>query len=225
VLKALRSALPPSPLAEGRADMLAPFETLPAMLLLVALAAYLLGSVPFGVVITRALGLGDLRAIGSGNIGATNVLRTGNRGAALATLLLDAGKGGIAVLIARALLAEDAAQVAALASFLGHLFPVWLGFRGGKGVATFLGTLLALAWPAGLLACATWAVVAAIWRISSLSALLAAASVPLWLIVLGRPDALALALILVALVWQRHGANIARLRAGTEPRIGAGRKA
>jgi|SRR5690554_1406382 len=201
--------------------MLPAFETAPGLLLLVAALAYLLGSVPFGLVITRALGLGDLRAIGSGNIGATNVLRTGNRGAALATLLLDAGKGGIAVLLARAALGEDAAQVAALASFLGHLFPVWLGFRGGKGVATLLGTLLALAWPVGLLACATWAVTAAIWRISSLSALVASASVPVWLVLLGRSGAVALALLLAALVWQRHAANIARIRAGTEPRIGA----
>lgn len=201
--------------------MLPAFETAPGLLLLVAALAYLLGSVPFGLVITRALGLGDLRAIGSGNIGATNVLRTGNKGAALATLLLDAGKGGIAVVLARAALGEDAAQMAALTSFLGHLFPVWLGFRGGKGVATLLGTLLALAWPVGLLACATWAVTAAIWRMSSLAALVASASVPVWLVLLGRPGAVMLALVLAALVWQRHGANIARLRAGTEPRIGA----
>jgi len=201
--------------------MLPVFDTAPALLLLVAALAYLLGSVPFGLVITRALGLGDLRAIGSGNIGATNVLRTGNKGAALATLLLDAGKGGIAVLIARFTLGEDGAQVAALAAFLGHLFPVWLGFRGGKGVATFIGTLLALAWPAGLLACATWVAMAAISRISSLSALVAAASAPFWLLVLGRADAMVLAFLMAALVWQRHATNIARLRAGTEPRIGA----
>ncbi|MCC5971070.1 MAG: glycerol-3-phosphate 1-O-acyltransferase PlsY [Pararhodobacter sp.] len=201
--------------------MLPVFETAPVLLLLVAVLAYLLGSVPFGLVITRALGLGDLRTIGSGNIGATNVLRTGNKGAALATLLLDAGKGGIAVLLARAAVGEDAAQLAALASFLGHLFPVWLGFRGGKGVATFIGTLLALAWPVGLLVCATWAATVAISRISSLSALVAAASVPVWLLVLGRADSLALAVLLAVLVWQRHATNIARLRAGTEPRIGA----
>ena len=201
--------------------MLPVVDTAPALLLLVAVLAYLLGSVPFGLVITRALGLGDLRSIGSGNIGATNVLRTGNKGAALATLLLDAGKGGIAVLLARVALGEDAAQLAALASFLGHLFPVWLGFRGGKGVATFLGTLLALAWPVGLLACATWVAMAAISRISSLAALVAAASAPLWLLLLGQFEALALAILLAALVWQRHAANIARLRAGTEPKIGA----
>jgi acyl phosphate:glycerol-3-phosphate acyltransferase len=201
--------------------MLPAIDAAPALLLLVAVGAYLLGSIPFGLVIARALGLGDLRAIGSGNIGATNVLRTGHRGAALATLLLDAGKGGIAVLAARFALGEDAAQVAALFSFLGHLFPVWLGFRGGKGVATFLGTLLALAWPAGLLACATWVAVAALTRISSLSALVATAATPLWLLLLGRSEAVALSLVLAALVFVRHAENIARLRHGTETRIGA----
>jgi len=195
-----------------------------ATLALVAVLAYLLGSVPFGVVITKVMGLGDLRQIGSGNIGATNVLRTGNKGAAAATLLLDSGKGAAAVLLARALTAEDGAQLAALASFLGHLFPVWLGFKGGKGVATFLGTLLALAWPAGLLACATWLVVAALSRISSLSALVATLLSPLWLWLVGMPEASALAAVLAALVWLRHGENIARLRAGTEPRIGKKRQ-
>lgn len=192
----------------------------PLLLLAVAALSYLLGSIPFGIVITRALGLGDLRQIGSGNIGATNVLRTGNKPAALATLLLDAGKGGIAVLLARWLVGEDAAQVAAAASFLGHLFPVWLGFKGGKGVATFLGTLLALAWPVGIAACLTWLVTAAVSRISSLSALVATASAPVWLVVLGQPQMAALALGLAVLVWVRHSANIARLRAGTEPKIG-----
>jgi glycerol-3-phosphate acyltransferase PlsY len=199
-----------------------PDVTSPALiLLLVALASYLLGSIPFGVVITRALGLGDLRQIGSGNIGATNVLRTGNRAAAAATLILDAAKGAVAVLLARAWVGPDAAQVAALFAFLGHLYPVWLQFRGGKGVATFLGTLLALAWPVGLAACATWAVTAAVSRISSLSALVAAGLAPVWLLIFGRGQMLALVIILAALVFLRHGANIARLRAGTEPRIGA----
>lgn len=198
-----------------------PFTTDPLVLALVALGAYLLGSVPFGIVITRALGLGDLRKIGSGNIGATNVLRTGNKGAALATLLLDAGKGGIAVLIAQALTgAADAAQLAALASFLGHLFPFWLGFKGGKGVATFLGTLLALAWPIGIAACVTWLATAALTRISSLSALIAAASVPVWMWVFGNTDMLVLGLSLAALVIWRHKDNIARIIAGTEPKIG-----
>lgn len=191
------------------------------LLAAVALLGYLLGSVPFGIVITRALGLGDLRQIGSGNIGATNVLRTGNRGAALATLLLDAAKGSVAVLLARALVgAEDAAQLAGLAAFLGHLFPVWLRFRGGKGVATFLGTLIALAWPVGLASCATWAVVAAAARISSLAALVSAAASTFWMLYLGEGRMLVLGAVLTVLVYVRHGANIARLRAGTEPRIG-----
>lgn len=197
------------------------FTTDPLLLCLVAVGSYLLGSVPFGIVITRMLGLGDLRQIGSGNIGATNVLRTGNKGAALATLLLDAGKGGIAVLIARGLTgAGDAAQVAAFASFLGHLYPVWLGFKGGKGVATFLGTLLALAWPVGLAACGTWLVTAIVTRISSLSALVAAASVAIWMWVFGQPQMIALGIILAALIFWRHSANIQRILAGTEPKIG-----
>ena len=197
-------------------DITSPF----LLLLLTAALSYLLGSIPFGIVITRALGLGDLRKIGSGNIGATNVLRTGNKPAALATLLLDAGKGGIAVLIARALVGPDAAQVAALFSFLGHLFPVWLGFKGGKGVATFLGTLVALAWPVGLATCATWLVVALISRISSLSALVAAALSPVWLALFGFPEMTVLSIALAALIFVRHQPNIARIRAGTEPRIG-----
>lgn len=192
----------------------------PLALGLTALLAYLAGSIPFGVVITRAMGLGDLRQIGSGNIGATNVLRTGNKPAAAATLILDAAKGGIAVLIARAAVGEDAAQIAALASFLGHLYPVWLGFKGGKGVATFLGILLALVWPVGLLACATWAATAALTRISSASALAASALSPGFLAFAGYSDMVLLALLLAALVWIRHAANIRRMRDGTEPKIG-----
>lgn len=187
---------------------------------LAILFGYLLGSIPFGVILARLGGLGDLRKIGSGNIGATNVLRTGNKGLAALTLLLDALKGTAAVLIA-ANWGADLAMIAGLGALLGHIFPVWLGFRGGKGVATFLGTLLALAWPAGLLACATWAAVAAMSRISSLSALVAAASTPLWLVLVGRSEAFILSVLLAALVILRHGENIARLRAGTEPRIGA----
>jgi glycerol-3-phosphate acyltransferase PlsY len=190
------------------------------ILVLMAVMGYLLGSIPFGVLITRALGLGDLRAIGSGNIGATNVLRTGNRKAAFATLLLDGAKGAVAVLIARALFSDDAAQMAGAAAFLGHLYPVWLRFKGGKGVATFLGISLALAWPLGLAACAIWLAVAVVCRISSLAALTAAAStVPLaW--VFGRPDLMMLCAVLAALVFLRHRTNIARLAMGTEPRIG-----
>ncbi|MGA1209781.1 MAG: glycerol-3-phosphate 1-O-acyltransferase PlsY [Gemmobacter sp.] len=195
--------------------------TSPVLFALVAIAGYLMGSVPFGILMARAFGLGDLRKVGSGNIGATNVLRTGNRTAAALTLGLDAAKGAAAVLIARAAgLAEDAAALAGLAAFLGHLFPVWIGFRGGKGVATFLGTLLALAPLAGVAACATWLVTAAVFRISSLSALVAAALAPLYMLALGEGGVLAAALM-AALVYVRHGANIARLRAGTEPRIGA----
>ncbi len=194
--------------------------TSPLLLILVGVLGYLLGSVPFGLVITRALGLGDLRAIGSGNIGATNVLRTGHKGAALATLILDAAKGAIAVLIARLALGEDAAQVAGGMAFLGHLFPVWLGFKGGKGVATFLGTLLALAWPVGLAACATWAVAAFVTRISSASALVAAATSGLWCFVFDRGDALFLSFALMLLVYMRHWPNLQRIKAGTEPKIG-----
>ena len=182
--------------------------------------SYLLGSIPFGLLVARVMGLGDLRSIGSGNIGATNVLRTGSKVAAAATLILDAGKGAAAVLIARALFGEQAALIAALGAFFGHLFPVWLKFRGGKGVATFLGIMLALSFPAGLAACATWLVVALTTRYSSLAALVAAAATPIWLWIFGRPDAIPLALALAALVWLRHHANIRRLLGGEEPRIG-----
>ncbi|MFN3646323.1 MAG: glycerol-3-phosphate 1-O-acyltransferase PlsY [Gemmobacter sp.] len=184
-----------------------------------AVFGYLLGSVPFGIVMARLFGLGDLRKIGSGNIGATNVLRTGNKPAAFLTLVLDAGKGGIAVLLARWLAAEDAAQIAGAAAFFGHLFPIWLGFKGGKGVATCLGTLLALFWPVGLAACALWLMTAALTRISSLSALVAAALSPVAAVLLGRPDLSALTILLAALIFVRHDANIRRLLRGEEPRI------
>ncbi|MFN5996285.1 MAG: glycerol-3-phosphate 1-O-acyltransferase PlsY [Paracoccaceae bacterium] len=196
------------------------FVTSQGLLLLTALLAYLLGSIPFGVLVTKAMGLGDLRQIGSGNIGATNVLRTGNKGAALATLLLDGGKGAVAVLLARWLVAEDAAQVAGLAAFLGHLYPVWLGFRGGKGVATFLGVLLALNWMVGIAACATWLLAAVLTRTSSIAALVAAASSGLWIIALTDGSLLILSLILTILIYVRHSENLKRIKAGTEPRIG-----
>jgi glycerol-3-phosphate acyltransferase PlsY len=192
----------------------------PSLLILTAVLAYLLGSIPFGIVITRALGLGDLRQIGSGNIGATNVLRTGNKGAAFATLVLDAAKGAIAVLIARALLGEDAAQLAGIAAFLGHLFPVWLGFRGGKGVATFLGTLIALNWQVGLAVCATWLVMAVLSRTSSIAALIAAASTSGWLVYFGQLRLLLMVIFLTILVYIRHAENLKRIKAGTEPKIG-----
>ncbi|MEM8958662.1 MAG: glycerol-3-phosphate 1-O-acyltransferase PlsY [Pseudomonadota bacterium] len=201
---------------------MAELTSAPVALLVTALLAYLLGSVPFGIVIARLFGLGDLRKIGSGNIGATNVLRTGNKPAAALTLVLDAAKGGVAVLIARAALGEDASQIAGFAAFLGHCFPVWLGFKGGKGVATFLGTLIALAWPVGLAACATWLTVAALLRISSLAALVAAATSPVWALLLGYGSTAALCAALAVLVVLRHRPNIARLLAGTEPRIGKG---
>lgn len=200
--------------------MIPMIETGGPTLALVALAAYLLGSVPFGIVMARLFGLGDLRQIGSGNIGATNVLRTGNRPAAALTLILDAGKGGIAVLIARALFAEDAAQVAGFAAFLGHCFPVFLRFQGGKGVATFIGTLLALWWPAGLGACLIWLLVAAVTRYSSLSALVAAVLAPVVVQLTGRPEATVLCVLLATLIVTRHRENIQRLLAGTETKIG-----
>jgi glycerol-3-phosphate acyltransferase PlsY len=196
------------------------FETAAAVLILWAGIGYLLGSIPFGMVLARVMGLGNLRDIGSGNIGATNVLRTGNKGAAALTLILDGGKGAAAVLLARSLAGEDAAQLAGLAAFVGHCYPVWLGFAGGKGVATFLGVLLALAWPVGVAACLTWLATAALARISSLAAMVAAASSPLWALMLGHDGAVALALVLTALILWRHRGNIARIRAGSEPRIG-----
>jgi len=195
-------------------------ETPIYLLGLAGLAAYLLGSVPFGILMARAFGLGDLRRIGSGNIGATNVLRTGNRTAAALTLILDAGKGAAAVLAARWALGPDAAQLAGLAAMLGHVYPVFLGFAGGKGVATYLGTLLALSLPVGLAACGTWLIVAAALRYSSLAALIAAASSAIWALAFGASDLVALALVLSALIFWRHRENIARLKAGTESRIG-----
>ena len=198
-------------------DLVTPLPWLAAT----ALLSYLLGAVPFGLVMARLFGLGDLRAIGSGNIGATNVLRTGNKLAAFLTLLGDAGKGAVAVALALAVLGRDAGQVAALAAFLGHAFPVWIGFRGGKAVATFLGVMLVLAWSVGLALCATWLAVATVTRISSLGAIVAAASAPLWALWLAPPLVL-LALILGALVVLFHRPNIRRIARGEEPRIGRG---
>lgn len=195
-------------------------ETSVAGLILWALIGYGLGSIPFGMILARVMGLGNLREIGSGNIGATNVLRTGNKKAAALTLLLDGAKGAVAVLLARALAGEDAAQIAALAAFLGHCFPIWLKFRGGKGVATFLGIMIALAWPVGLACCATWAAVAAVSRISSMAALVAAASSTFFMVFLGHAGALLLGMVLTVLVFIRHKDNIKRIKAGTETRIG-----
>ncbi len=189
------------------------------LMIAAAVLGYLLGSIPFGLLLTRMAGLGDIRNIGSGNIGATNVLRTGNKGLALATLLLDGAKGAAAVLIARAV-HDDLAVVAGACAFLGHLFPVWLKFKGGKGVATALGTWIALAWPIGLLACATWLIVALIFRYSSLSALLAVALAPVYAIWLGSPALIWFGIGVAILVWIRHHENIRRLLKGEEPKIG-----
>jgi glycerol-3-phosphate acyltransferase PlsY len=187
---------------------------------LVGLAlGYLLGSIPFGLLLTRAAGLGDIRKIGSGNIGATNVLRTGNKALALATLLLDGGKGAVAVLIAR-YWGPEMMLLAGAGAILGHLYPVWLGFKGGKGVATGLGILLALDWRLGGLACVTWLAVALIFRYSSLSALLAFLLAPIYAWLLAGPRLAVFALLLAALVWWRHRENIRRLLKGEEPRIG-----
>jgi glycerol-3-phosphate acyltransferase PlsY len=190
------------------------------VLLLWAVIGYLLGSIPFGVVVARAMGLGNLRNIGSGNIGATNVLRTGSKPAAIATLLLDGAKGAVALLLARAVSGEDAAQLAALMAMIGHCYPVWLKFNGGKGVATFLGILLALAWPAGIAACVAWLIAAAVSRMSSVGGLLAAASSSILVMALGFGSAYLLCVLLTLIVFWRHRANISRIRAGTEPKIG-----
>ena len=189
----------------------------------VCLIGYLLGSIPFGLLLTKIAGLGDIRGIGSGNIGATNVLRTGRRGLAAATLVLDGLKGGVAVWLAQSLVYDqDIALLAGLAAVLGHLFPVWLRFKGGKGVATGLGVLIAASWPIGLTACAVWLLVAATARVSSLAALAAFASAPLAALVVEDFGVVKLAFTIAVLVFVRHQANIRRLLAGTEPRIGRG---
>lgn len=186
-----------------------------------ALFGYLLGSIPFGLIIAHLAGSGDVRKIGSGNIGATNVLRTGNKWAAAATFLLDAGKGAAAVLILNGAYGNDMAVFGALGAVLGHLFPVWLSFKGGKGVSTFFGVMIALCWPAGLLAGATWIAVAVLFRISSLSALVATALAPAYMIAFGQHLYATLALVLAAIIWTMHRENIRRLLKGEEPRIGA----
>lgn len=194
---------------------------------------YLLGSIPFGLLLTRIAGLGDIRSIGSGNIGATNVLRTGHKGLALATLVLDGAKGAAALLLVYRWYGEPMAIAAGAGAMVGHVFPVWLGFKGGKGVATALGTLLAAAWPIGALACLAWLVVAAVFRYSSLAALVAVtlapalafafdiARLPVWGSAIGYGNVAMLGLFIAALVFVRHDGNIGRLLAGTEPKIGA----
>jgi len=182
---------------------------------------YLFGSIPFGLIITRAAGGPDVRTIGSGNIGATNVLRTGRKGLAAATLLCDALKGTAAVLLTAHFAGPEAALVAALGAFLGHVFPIWLKFNGGKGVAIYAGLLIGLFWPVALMFIIIWCLVAALLRYSSLAALVASALTPILLWLFAEPAKAALFLLLTALLWTMHRANIARLLRGTEGRIGA----
>jgi glycerol-3-phosphate acyltransferase PlsY len=200
----------------------------PVLIAAAVVGGYLLGSIPFGVIATRLGGAGDVRNIGSGNIGATNVLRTGRKDLAAITLLGDGGKGAVAVFVAWLLTRHSGAQAQATltalaggSAFLGHLFPVWLKFKGGKGVATFFGTLLAAAWPVGLAAGATWIVMAFLFRISSLAALTAAALAPIYVFLLDRPYPIAvMALFMGVLIYIRHKDNIGRLLKGQEPKIG-----
>jgi glycerol-3-phosphate acyltransferase PlsY len=194
-------------------------------LTLSALGGYLLGSIPFGLVLTRLAGLGDIRDIGSGNIGATNVLRTGRKDLAAATLLLDAGKAGIAAAIFGALFGTVPGLVAGALAFAGHCFPVWLGFKGGKGVATFVGTMLVVYWPVGLVVIGSWLATAALFRISSLGALVAALAAPFAALGFGRTDVAIMAGTLTLLIYWLHRANIGRLLKGEEPRIGDKKKA
>ncbi len=189
------------------------------------LGGYLLGSIPFGVIATRLGGAGDVRAIGSGNIGATNVLRTGRKDLAALTLIGDVGKGVVAVLIARALSGETAGALAGGAAFIGQLYPVWLKLKGGQGVATIYGIMLAVAWPVGVLAALTWISVAIVLRLSSLAALVAAALAPLYAFATDQPPAvIALAVLTGVLIFVRHASNIQRLLKGQEPRIGRDKK-
>ncbi len=186
-----------------------------------AAIGYLLGSVPYGLLFAYAFGEGDVRGLGSGSIGATNVLRTGNYTAAALTLTFDAMKGAVAVLLVRQFFGADASLIAGLGAFLGHLFPVWLGFKGGKGIAVSLGILLAVYWPVALLALATWGAVLYVWRISSLSALVVAVLTPIYLLAFQRWHEAILAVLLAALVFIAHRDNIGRLLRGEEPRVGA----
>ncbi|GAA2819436.1 acyl-phosphate glycerol-3-phosphate acyltransferase [Aminobacter aminovorans] len=196
------------------------FPTAMHVLIAAAIFGYLLGSIPFGLLLTRAAGLGDVRKIGSGNIGATNVLRTGNKKLAAATLLLDALKGTVAVIIA-ACWSHDAALAAGLGAFIGHLYPIWLGFKGGKGVATYLGVLFGLSGLGALAFAVTWLLVAFVSRYSSLAALTAAVVVPIALYMIDMPQAAGLLALMSLIVFVRHRANISRLLAGTELRIGS----
>jgi glycerol-3-phosphate acyltransferase PlsY len=194
----------------------------PAVLILAAIGGYLLGSIPFGLLLTRTAGLGDIRNIGSGNIGATNVLRTGRRDIAAATLLLDGGKAAAALLLARWIAGPEVGFVAGAAAFIGHCFPIWLDFKGGKGVAAFFGALFAGLWPVGLIAGVAWLAIATIFRYSSLAALVAAAVAPVaaWLMNEGGAWGVAFCTLLAVLIYARHRPNIERLVKGEEPKIG-----
>lgn len=194
-------------------------------LIVCVLGGYLLGSIPFGLIATRIGGAGDIRKVGSGNIGATNVLRTGRKDLAAITLIGDGGKGAVAVLVAHAVFGADLAMLAGGAAFLGHLFPVWLGFKGGKGVATFFGVLFAAAWPVALLVGGTWIAMAFLFRYSSLAALTAAALAPLYVFATDQEPISKLWLVtfMAVLIFIRHAPNIARLLKGEEPRIGGGK--
>ena len=196
-------------------------ENSAVVLTLWATIGYLLGSIPFGMVVASMMNLGNLRDIGSGNIGATNVLRTGNKKAAALTLIFDAAKGAVALLLARNFAGEDAAQLAAVMAMLGHCFPIWLKFNGGKGVATFLGIMLAYSFPVGAACCAAWLISAFLLRISSMGALVSAATSTFLLVGMGEGTALFMGIFLTLMVFFRHRENIKRIRAGTEPKIGA----
>ena len=196
-------------------------ENSAVVLTLWATIGYLLGSIPFGMVVARMMNLGNLRDIGSGNIGATNVLRTGNKKAAALTLIFDAAKGAVVLLLARNFAGEDAAQLAAVMAMLGHCFPIWLKFKGGKGVATFLGIMLAYSLPVGAACCVAWLIGAFGWRISSMGALVSASASTFLLVLMGGGSALFMGIFLTLMVFFRHRENITRIRLGTEPTIGA----
>jgi len=201
-------------------ELLPEFTSKPEVLIAACAFGYLAGSIPFGILISKILGLGDLRKLGSGNIGATNVLRTGNKLAAFLTLLFDFSKGICAVLIVRQYFGEDAVQVSAFSALAGHCFPIWLKFRGGKGVATFLGVTLALFFIAGIICCFVWLLVALVKKMSSLASLISSASAPIAAIFLNQPNAIILLVLMVGIVFFRHKQNIDRIIKGVEPKIG-----
>tara|TARA_B100001287_G_scaffold228533_1_gene198703 strand:+ start:1257 stop:1874 length:618 start_codon:yes stop_codon:yes gene_type:complete len=201
-------------------ELLPELTSKPGAIMAACAFGYLAGSIPFGILISKVLGLGDLRKVGSGNIGATNVLRTGNKLAAFLTLLFDFSKGLCAVLIARQFLGEDAVQVSAASALMGHCFPIWLRFRGGKGVATFLGAMIALSFIIGIICCFVWLFVAVVRKMSSLASLTSSASAPIAAIFLNHPNTILLLVLLMSIVFFRHKQNIDRIIKGVEPKIG-----